>query len=335
MHQFASLRFSAVFGQFARHATLLLCSYCLISSAIAQSWPSKPIRLIVPYGPGGSTDLNGRAFGQKLQEAFGQSVVVENKPGGSAMIGAADVAKAAPDGYTFLVGSPQIFILNPLFFKERKYDAEKDFSPVGITLISPNYIMVHPQAPILTISELIQWAKANPGKAFYASSGAGSSGHLAGLLLNRLGNIELQHIGYKGSAGAVSDVLGGQVPILIDQPAPGITHVRAGKLRAVAVGTTERVAALAEVPTVREQGLPEFESSTWFGFFAPAGTPRGIIDRVYAELEKSARLPEIRNKFDPAGYITTAIGPDATAEKIRLDRARWTRLVQDAGVKPE
>jgi len=312
-----------------------LLALAIAAQANAQNYPSKPLRLVVPYGPGGSTDLTGRTVGQKLQEAFGQSVVVENKPGASAQIGAAEVAKSAPDGYTLLVGAPQIFILNPLFFKERRYDAEKDFTPVAITLISPNYIMSNPQAPVRGIQDLIGWAKANPGKVFYASSGVGSTGHLTGLLLNKLAGIDMQHIGYKGSAGAVADVLGGQVSILIDQPVPGITHVRAGKLRALAVGTTERVSALPEIGTVREQGLGDFESSTWFGFWAPGGTPRPVIDRLYAEIVKIMRMPEVRAKFEPAGYIPTAIGPDETAAKVRADREKWTRLVQDAGVRPE
>ena len=318
-----------------RVAAALAACTLWAASAAAQTWPSKPIRIVVPYGPGGSTDLNGRTVGQKLQEALGQPVVVENKPGASAQIGALDVARSAPDGHTLLVGSPQIFILNQLFFKERRYDAEKDFTPVAITLISPNYIMSHPQAPVRSIQDLIGWAKANPGKVFYASSGSGSSGHLTGLLLNKLAGIDMQHIGYKGSAGAVADVLGGQVPILIDQPVPGITHVRAGKLRALAVGTTERVPALSDIGTVREQGLGDFESTTWFGFWAPGGTPRPVVDRLYGEIARIMKMPDVRAKFEPAGYLTTALSPDEVAAKVRADREKWTRLVNEAGVKPE
>ena len=318
-----------------RVAAALAAFTLLTANAAAQTWPSKPIRVVVPYAPGGSTDLNGRTVAQKLQEALGQPVVVENKPGASAQIGALEVARSAPDGHTLLVGAPQIFILNPLFFKERRYDAEKDFTPVAITLISPNYIMSHPQAPVRSIQDLIGWAKANPGKVFYASSGSGSSGHLTGLLLNKLAGIDMQHIGYKGSAGAVADVLGGQVPILIDQPVPGITHVRAGKLRALAVGTTERVPALSDIGTVREQGLGDFESTTWFGFWAPGGTPRPVVDRLYGEIARIMKMPDVRAKFEPAGYLTTALSPDEVAAKVRADREKWTRLVNEAGVKPE
>jgi tripartite-type tricarboxylate transporter receptor subunit TctC len=304
-------------------------------AALAQAWPSKPIRVIVPYGPGGSTDLTARVVGAKLQEALGQPVVVENKAGASAQIGATEVARAAPDGHTLLLGAPQVFILNPLFFKDLRYDAQKDFTPIAITLLSPNYIMVDPATPVHSIPDLIGWAKANPGKVFYASSGFSSTGHLTGLLLNKLGGIDMQHIGYKGSAGAVAEVIAGRVPVLIDQPVPGISHVRAGRLRAIATGTATRVPTLPNLPTVQEQGVAGFESSTWFGFWAPAATPKAVIERVWSEIQKIMQLPEVQDKFAPAGYIPVALGPDEVTAKVRADREKWTRLVQEAGVRPE
>jgi tripartite-type tricarboxylate transporter receptor subunit TctC len=310
-------------------------SFAFALGVHAQTYPSKPVRVVVPYGPGGSTDLTGRTISNKLQEALGQPFVVENRPGASAQIGAAEVGKAAPDGYTLLVGAPQVFILNPLFFKDMRYDAENGFTPVAITLLSPNYIMVDPSTPVHSLQDLIAWTKANPGKVFYASSGSGSTGHLTGLLLNRLGGIEMQHIGYKGSAGAVADVIGGRVPVLIDQPVPGIGHVRAGKLRAIATGTTMRVPSLPNVPTVQEQGVAGFESTTWFGFWTPAGTPRPVIDRLWNEIRRIVALPDVKDKFEPAGYLMAAIGPDEAAAKVRADRDKWSRLVREAGVKPE
>jgi len=315
--------------------TVALLWLALAHAAHAQTYPSKPVRVVVPYGPGGSTDLTGRTISNKLQAALGQPFVVENKPGASAQIGAAEVAKSAPDGYTLLVGAPQVFILNPLFFKDMRYDAENGFTPVAITLLSPNYIMVDPSTPVHTVQDLVGWAKANPGKVFYASSGSGSTGHLTGLLLNRLGGIDMQHIGYKGSAGAVADVIGGRVPVLIDQPVPGISHVRAGKLRAIATGTTTRVPILPNVATVQEQGVAGFESTTWFGFWAPAGTPRPVIDRLWNEIRKVVFLPDVRDKFEPAGYLMAAIGPDEAAAKVRADREKWSRLVKEAGVLPQ
>jgi len=303
--------------------------------AQAQPYPSKPVRIVVPYGPGGSTDLTARTVGAKLQEALGQPFVIENKPGASAQIGAAEVAKSPADGYTLLLGSPQPLILNPLFFKEMRYDAARGFTPVAITLLSPNYILVDPSTPVHTIQDLVSWTKANRGKVFYASSGTGSTGHLTGLLLNKLAGIDMQHIGYKGSAGAVADVIAGRVPVLIDQPVPGISHVRAGKLRALATGTAQRVPALPNVATVQEQGVAGFESSTWFGFFAPAGTPRPAIDRLATEMQRIVRLPDVRDKFEPAGYVMAAIGPDEAAAKVAADREKWTQLVREAGVKPE
>ena len=305
------------------------------AGAGAQGYPVKPVRVIVPYGPGGSTDLTGRTVSQKLQEVLGQPFVVENKPGASAQIGAAEVAKAAPDGYTLLVGAPQMFIINPLFFKEMRYDAENGFAPIAITLLSPNYILAHPDLPARNLQELIAYVKARPGKVNYASSGIGSSGHLTGLLLNKLAGIDMQHIGYKGSAGAVQDTLSGQVQVLIDQPVPGISHVRAGKLRAIAVGTAARVPALPDVPTVREQGVADFESSTWFGFWAPAGTPKPVIDRLWGEIQKIMKMPDVQDKFAPAGYIPTAISPEDTAALVKSDREKWTRVAREAGIKPE
>lgn len=317
------------------HAAFAFAALFCATAAPAQTYPAKAVRVIVPYGPGGSTDLNGRTVSQKLQEAFGQPFVVENKPGASAQIGAAEVAKAAPDGYTLLVGAPQVFIINPLFFKESRYDAENGFTPIAITLLSPNYIMAHPALPAKTLQEMIAYAKANPGKVNYASSGVGSSGHLTGLLLNKLAGIEMQHIGYKGSAGAVQDTLAGQVQVLIDQPVPGISHVRAGKLRGLAVGTAARVWATPDIPTVQEQGIADFESSTWFGFWAPAGTPKPVVDRLWAEIQKIMKMPDVQDKFAPAGYIPTAISPEDTAARVKADREKWTRVAREAGIKPE
>ncbi len=314
---------------------LLAAALAFSFTAQAQPYPSKPVRVVVPYGPGGSTDLTARTISAKLQDALGQPFVVENKPGASSQIGAAEVAKSAPDGSTLLLGAPQPFILVPLFFRNVSYDAENGFTPVAITLLSPNYILVDPSTPVHSVQDLVAWAKANAGKVFFASSGTGSSGHLTGLLLNKLTGIDMQHIGYKGSAGAVADVIGGRVPVLIDQPVPAIGHVRAGKLRAIATGTTARVPTLPNIPTVQEQGVAGFESTTWFGFWAPAGTPRPVIDRLWGEIQKIVRMPDVRDKFEPAGYLMAAIGPDEAAAKVRADRAKWTQLVKEAGVRPE
>ncbi|HEY5637554.1 MAG TPA: tripartite tricarboxylate transporter substrate binding protein [Burkholderiales bacterium] len=313
----------------------LLAALLVPGAAFAQAWPSKPIRMIVPYGPGGSTDLTGRVIGEKLQQALGVSIVVENRAGASGQIGAAEAAKAAPDGYTLLVGAPQIVVLNPLFFKDMRYDAVNGFSPISIAILSPNYIMVHPETPVHSIRDLIGWAKANPGKVFFASSGFGSTGHLTGLLLNKLGGIDMAHIGYKGSAGAVTEVIAGRVPVLVDQPVPGIAQVRAGKLRAIGVGTTTRVPALPEVPTVMEQGVADFESATWFGFFAPRGTPQPILDRLTLEVQKAMKLADVQSKFVPSGYVPVGLSQAESAARIEADRKKWTALAVEAGVKPQ
>lgn len=305
------------------------------AAAQTAPWPSKPIKLVVPYAPGGTTDVVARMVAEYLGQKLGQNIIVDNKPGKGAMVGTALVAKAAPDGYTLLVGAPQIVVLNPLFFKDMRYDAVNGFSPISIAILSPNYIMVHPETPVHSIRDLIGWAKANPGKVFFASSGFGSTGHLTGLLLNKLGGIDMAHIGYKGSAGAVTEVIAGRVPVLVDQPVPGIAQVRAGKLRAIGVGTTTRVPALPEVPTVMEQGVADFESATWFGFFAPRGTPQPILDRLTLEVQKAMKLADVQSKFVPSGYVPVGLSQAESAARIEADRKKWTALAVEAGVKPQ
>ena len=314
-------------------AALLVLAVLMSAGSLAQSYPARSVRIIVPYTPGGSTDLLGRTVAAKLNEAWGQTVIVDNRPGASAIIGTEATVKSAPDGYTFMVAAPQPIVLNKILFANLKFDPEIDLIPISINLLVPNYIVVHPSVPVKNLKDLIAFAKANRGKVSYASSGSTSTGHLTGLLLNRMAGIDMEHVGYKGSAPATSETLGGHVPILIDQPVPSIEHVRAGRLRAIAVGTSQRVAAMPNVPTVRESGLPEFESSTWFGFVAPRGTPAEIIDKLHSEFARIMSLPDVRDKFLPQGYIPVSMNTEEARKRIASDREKWGRVIAETGLK--
>ena len=305
------------------------------NEASAQSYPGKPIRIIVPYTPGGSTDLNARVVGAKLNEALGQPVIVDNRAGAAATIGTEAVVRAAADGYTLLLGAVQPVVLNPIAFRNLRYDPDRDLTPIIINLLVPNYIVVHPSFPARNLRELIAFVKRNPAKVSFASSGIGTTGHLSGLLLAQMAGLTMEHIGYKGSAPATTDVVAGQVPILVDQPVPSINFIRSGKLRAIAAGSAQRIAVLPDVPTAAEQGLAGYESSTWFGFFAPAATPRAVIDRLYTAIARIMQMPDVRDKFEPQGYAPVALNPKESAARILSDREKWGRLMRAAGMEPQ
>ena len=320
----------------------LLSAVALIATVIAaenearaQAYPSKPIRIIMPYVPGGSTDLNARVVGAKLSEALGQPVIVENRAGAAATIGTEAVVRAAPDGYTLLLGAVQPVVLNPIAFRNLRYDPDRDLAPIIINLLVPNYFVVHPSFPARNLQELIAFVKRNPGKVSYASSGIGTTGHLSGLLLAQMAGLTMEHIGYKGSAPATTEVVAGQVPILIDQPVPSINFIRSGKLRAIAAGSAQRIAVLPDLPTAAEQGLAGYESSTWFGFFAPAATPRAVIERLHATIARIMQMPDVRDKFEPQGYAPVALNPAEAAARIVSDREKWGRLMRAAGMEPQ
>lgn len=312
-----------------------LLAFAVHGPAVAQDYPVKPIRIIVPYVPGGSTDLNARVVGAKLSEMHGQPVIVDNRAGASATIGTEAVARAAPDGYTLLLGSVQPLILNQLAFRNLRYDPERDLTPVAINLLVPNYIVVHPSVPAKNLKEFIAFAKKNPGKLSFGSSGIGTTGHLSGLLLNQMAGINLEHVGYKGSAPATVETVGGQIAVLVDQPVPSITHVRSGRLRAIATGGLVRMSALPDLPTADEQGLVGYDSSTWFGFFAPAGTPAPVLNKLFESIRRIMAMPDVKDKFAPQGYDPVAIGPQDAIAKIRADREKWGKLMKSAGIEPQ
>ena len=301
----------------------------------AASYPAKPIRLVVPFPPGGATDILARAIGQRFSEVLGQPVIVDNRPGAGGNIGSELVAKAAPDGYTLLMGTVGTHAINPSLYAKMPYDHVKDFAPVILVAGVPNVLVVHPSVPARTVGEFITYAKANPGKLNFASSGSGTSIHLAGELFKVMAGVQMTHVPYKGSSPAIQDLLGGQVQLMFDNLPSALPQIKAGKLRALAVTTANRTPALPDVPTVAEAGLPGFEASSWFGVLAPAGTPPAIIARLNAEGVKWLATPEAKEKMQNLGANAAGGTPDDFAAHIRAETVKWARVVKESGAKAE
>ncbi|MEO7727299.1 MAG: tripartite tricarboxylate transporter substrate binding protein, partial [Burkholderiales bacterium] len=250
-----------------------LAGACMAAQAAEQSFPSKPIRMISPYAAGGGSDTLARVLGQKLYEAWGQPVIVENRPGGGGILGAETVAHATPDGYTYLVTPSAVLTINPHLYSKLRYDTFKDFVPVTMATNSPYYLVVHPKIPVTSVKELITYAKANPGKLNYSSSGSGSSTHLAGVLFCNMAGVEMVHIPYKGAAPAIVDLLAGNVQLRFGSVVPVLPHVRSGRLRGIAISSAKRYGPLPDVPTIAESGLPGYKVESFYAVVAPAGTP--------------------------------------------------------------
>jgi tripartite-type tricarboxylate transporter receptor subunit TctC len=318
----------------SRSIGLLLVALCFAAPAFAQSYPNKPIRIVVPYPPGGFNDTLGRTLAAKFTEAWGQPTVVENKPGGNTVIGVDYVAKSAPDGYTLLVVAFP-FAVTPSLLKNMPYDTVKDFQPVILAAQSPNLLVVHPSLPVKTVGELIAAAKAKPGTLSYASTGNGSSNHISMELFKSLAGVDILHIPYKGSGPAVSDLLGGQVQLMFDNTPNVLPHVKAGKLRALGSSGTLRSPMTPDVPTVAEAGVAGYDVMVWFGLVAPAGTPREVVDKLNAEVRKILAMPDVRDRFLAQGVEPLGSTPEQFGEHIKAQMAKWGKVVRDAGVKAE
>jgi tripartite-type tricarboxylate transporter receptor subunit TctC len=302
--------------------------------AYAGDYPSKPIRIIVPYPPGGFNDTLARTLGQKLNEKWGQPVIVDNRPGGGTTIGTGVVAKSAPDGYTLLIVS-FAFAVNPALYATLPYDTTKDFTPVVLAANTPNLLVVNPQLPVKSVKELIALAKSRPGQLNYASAGNGSSNHLSMELFKSLTGIDAVHIPYKGSALAVTDLIGGQVDVMFDNVPNVLSQVKAGKLRALAVSSKERSPFIKDLPTVAEAGVPGFDVSVWFGVVAPAGTPKAVIAKLSAEINAILKLPEVRESFNNQGVETAGGTPTEFSAFISRQTTKWAQVVKDSGAKAE
>ncbi|HVN37604.1 MAG TPA: tripartite tricarboxylate transporter substrate binding protein [Myxococcota bacterium] len=301
--------------------------------AAAQAWPGKPIRLVAPSTPGDAPDVIARLFADKLSIALGQPVVVENRPGAGGVVGSDAVAKAAPDGYTLIMGNAGSHGINAAVYANLPYDIQRDFAPVSQVAVSPNVMVINPAVPASTVAEFIAYAKSRPGKLSYASGGNGSSAHMSMELFKSMAGVEIEHIPYKGSSPALTDVVSGQVAVFIGNMPPTVPLIKAGKLRALAVTTKSRSALMPELPTIAESGLPGFETVAWFGVLAPAGTPPEIVRRLSAEIAKIARSPEMREKLLAMGAEPVGSTPEEFKAVIDRDIAKWKPLAQKVGIK--
>jgi len=314
--------------------TLLVLSGLIASMAWGQAdYPIKPIRMIVPFPPGGVTDIVARTVSVKLSAELGQPVVVENRAGASGAIGAELGARAAPDGYTLIMGNISTLGINPITFAKLGYDPVTSFDPISLVAVQPLLITVHPGVPAKNLAELVQLAKSQPGQLNYGT--AGSSIHLAVEQFNSLAGIRMNHIAYKGSAPAITDLVGGQIQVLFDPFSSIYPLVAAGKIRALAVTTEKRAAAAPQLPTVAEQGYAGFDVSSWQGIVVPAGTPKPIIQRLYRGLVTVMASPEVKEKFAQYSAFATASTPEQFAAYIKEELVRWQKVAQQAGVKPE
>ena len=301
----------------------------------AAPWPSKAIRFVVPFPPGGPLDISARLIGSRLAERFGQPVLVDNRPGAGGSLGAQLVARSAGDGYTLLMGALSTHAVNPYLYPAIGYDAVRDFTPVTLVANVPNVLVVHPSVKADSVQALVALARARPGGLAFASGGSGSGGHLAGELLKTAAKIELVHVPYKGAAPALADLVGGQVPMMFDNLASALPQVRAGKVRALAVTTRARSAFLPELPTMQEAGVPGFDISTWFGVFAPAGLPAPILDRLHRAIVDSLQLPEVRERLATFGSEPVGNTPAQFAAFIRAEQPKYARIIRDSGARAD
>lgn len=302
---------------------------------LAQAWPAKPIRLMVPFPPGGSTDIVARIVAQKLSERLGQSLVIENRGGGGGTIGTAATAKAAPDGYSLAVASTSTHVVAPGVYPKLEYDPVRDFAPIGLMAVSPYLLVVNPGVPAKSLQELVALAKKQPGRLNYASAGIGSTTHLAMEMLKAASSTYMLHIPYSGNGPAGTAVVGGQVEMLFGSLPALLPHAKSGRVRALAVGTPKRSPSLPDVPTVAESGYPGFDASLWLALVAPAGTPPAIVERLNRELAAIITSPETREALDKAGAEPLTGSPAELAAMIRDGIPKYARVIKAAGVKAE
>jgi tripartite-type tricarboxylate transporter receptor subunit TctC len=315
-------------------AALALAGSALPIAAWPQAWPNKAVRLVVPYAAGGGVDTVGRAIAQQLTESLGQAVLIDNRPGANSVIGTEQVARSPADGHTLLVTLVSHYAM-PFLSRNVRYDPVKDFTPITIIGKAPQAMFVNPSTGIRSVKELIDYARKNPGKVSYATSGAGTSQHLGGELLNHAAGIDMAHVPYKGGPPAVTDLIAGQVSLMFET-GPGILpHVRSGKLRALGVGSVRRSAATPDLPTIAEQGFPGFDGVAWIGFVAPAGVPRPIVDKLAAETAAIIALPEVRERLLALGAEPGWGTPDDFAAYMKSEIAKWGKVIKESGAKVE
>ena len=301
----------------------------------AQSYPSKPIRLIIPFPPGGSTDILGRSLAQKLSEAWGQQVLVDNRGGAGGTIGADLAAKAPADGYTLLMGHIGTLAVNVALYPKLSYDPVRDFAPVSMVALVPNVLVVHPALPVKNVTELIAYAKANPGKLNYSSGGNGSAAHLAVEYFKLQTKTEIVHVPYKGTGPSVTDLIAGQVSMTMTGAPAVMPHVQSGRIRALGVSSPQRIPALAQIPSVAEAGVPGFDATQWYGVVAPAGTPKEVVAKLNAEIRKIMQSKEMLDRLNTEGAIAAAGTPEQFGAYIKNEIMRWGVVVKAAGMKAD
>jgi tripartite-type tricarboxylate transporter receptor subunit TctC len=311
--------------------TALLTAAALPQMASAQAYPTKGITIVVPFAAGGTTDILARIVGQYLSTEFGQPVVIDNRGGAGGNVGAQLVSRAAPDGYTLLMGTVGTHAINASLYKTLPYNHVKDFAPITRVAMVPNLLVAHPSQPFRSVPELVAYAKANPGKINYASSGNGTSIHLSGEMFKSMAQVDMVHVPYRGSAPAIADLLGGQTAIMFDNMPSALPHVKAGKLVPLAVTTAQRSAELPDVPTVAEMGVPGYEATSWFGMFAPAGTPAPVVQKLNAAIVKALNDPAVKQRIAEQGATPNPETPEQFAAFIAQETAKWAEVVKASG----
>jgi tripartite-type tricarboxylate transporter receptor subunit TctC len=312
----------------------LLLAFGVSTALLGQDYPNKPIRMVVGFPPGGGTDVVARILAPRISELLGQPVVIDNRPGATGTVAAGQVAKAPPDGYTIMMGHVSVNAIAPSLFSNLSYDVLKDFSPIAIAAAVPHLVTVHPSFQVNSLKDLIAHLKSQPGKLTFPSAGNGSMPHLAGEIFKSLAGVQVMHVPYKGSGQSMQDLLGGQHLVAFDTMPASSPHVRSGKLRALAVSSAGRVASFPDVPTAEEAGLPGYQVTTWYGLFAPAGTPPAVVKRLHAETVKAMLTPDTKAKLDGIGADgTVSRSPEEFAALVRADTARYAKIVREIGLR--
>jgi tripartite-type tricarboxylate transporter receptor subunit TctC len=306
-----------------------------LETAAAQSYPAKPIRLVVPFAPGGSSSIVARAVAAEMEKGLGQSIIIDNKPGGGGNVAMLEVAKSDPDGYTLIIGHIGTLAVNPYMFSTLPFDTDKDFAPVSLLAIVPSIFVVHESVPAKNLREFVALAKKDPGKMYYGSAGNGSAGHLAMEYLKQTAGIEIQHVPYKGTGPNITDLIAGRTQAAAAGTPPLMPHVKSGKLRIVAVGAGKRLHSLPDAPTVAEQGYPGFETTQWYGINAPAKTPDAVIKRLADEAAKAAKSPKVAERFAADDAEAVGSTPAEYAAFIKSEQARWSKVVRTAKIKAD
>jgi tripartite-type tricarboxylate transporter receptor subunit TctC len=306
--------------------------FALPATAADDDYPNRPVKIVVPFAPGGSTDVVARILADKLQGELKQPFVVENRPGAGGNIGADVVAKSNPDGYTLLMGTTGVLAINNYLYKDMPFDPQRDFAPVSYTSLITNILVVNPNVPAKNVAELVALAKAKPGELTFASSGAGSSTHLSAELFKSMAGLNLVHVPYKGSSQAITDLMAGHVTMLVDNAPSSLPYVQQGKLRALAVTSLKRMPGLPDVPTLDEAGVKGYESLSWSGIVAPAATPKPVIAKLNAAIERVLAMPDVKKRFADLGVDAVGGPPEAFARHIRVESEKWGRVVKAANI---